>query len=94
MDTETSIKKIGNIITVIMVIKADAVFPDVTTTVATLPGGFRPAKNINYMCRGSNTQWSTDGIMYMYISVDGPIMIKQFGGTSFKYASIHCTFIS
>ena len=95
-DAETSIQKIGNIVILQMVVMADTNFTG--ATVATLPTGFKPAKPVNYMCRGSNVQWAADGamgIMYLYINSEtGAIQVRPKTGESFKYASINCCYVT
>ena len=93
-DAETSIQKIGNIVILQMVVMADTNFTG-ATVVATLPTGFKPAKPVNYMCRGSNIQWEADGIMYLYINHEtGAIQVRPKTGESFKYASINCCYVT
>lgn len=90
--TNTYLAKSGKVVALQLVISASGPI-NTTTIIAMLPNGFWPAYPINYMCRGSNSQFNADGIMYLYISTDGGMQVRPKAGESYTFVAINCSFI-
>ena len=90
--TNSFLTKSGKVVALQLVISTSVPI-NTTASIAMLPNGFRPAYPINYMCRGSNSQFNADGIMYLYIGTNGEIQVRPKAGESYTFVAINCSFI-
>lgn len=61
-----------------------------TTTVATLPEGFRPNRILRFTCRMGGA-W--DAFAVVIIDTDGTVKVRNCSSGSARYAQIYCTYI-